>query len=264
MIKINIYNFLKRVKYFILLRFVIFNYNFYKYFRKCSYFEKYTFLDAEQTLNYLLKSEKSFIRFGDGEFNFLYGIETHFQKYDPFLKSILLEIVKNHTPNSSYILGIPILPIEKINYNSLQKKRKLKTWIRTEMFMKNKLSEKCVYGDPFIFRRAAVNEKLNISKLWENKIVLLVGSLTKYFRYRQLEITKKQYLIDCPNNNAFKEWKNIINNILEVIAINNLNKEDIVILISLGPTAKVIAYELSKKDLIVYDIGHHFDLKYRY
>lgn len=229
-------------------------------FSKSPAYSNYSFLDAGQTLEYLSRNKKSFVRFGDGEFAILYGFDIYFQRYDPLLKDLLLEIIESYTPDSPYLLGVPPIPIKNLDYSYMQKSKNLKYWTRAEAFMKTRLSKRCVYGDLFIFRRAAYS-RMEVPKLWGNKIVVLVGSMTKYFTDKQLEGAKDQYLVDCPLVNAFEEWEGINRNILEVITTNHLKNEELVILISLGPAAKVIAYELSKRPLVVYDVGHYFDLR---
>ena len=128
--------------------------------------------------------------------------------------------------------------------------------------MRNRLREDCFYGDPLIFKRA-LNKDIESFKLWENKSVLLVGSMVKYFKNQQLELIKKQYLIEAPATDAFREYQNILKDILKVVNFRNLKRQDLVILICLGAATKPIVYELSKLNLVAYDMGTYFDLRYK-
>jgi len=223
----------------------------------------YEFLDAHQTLNYLLTKQKSFIRFGDGEFAILYGFDIYFQKFHPVLKNKLLEILEKYTPDSPYLLGIPPIPVESLDYSDLSKQKDLSQWKKAEAFLEKRLNKNCIYGDPFMFRRFGYKGEKNVFKLWRNKSVILVGSMTQYFKDKQLEGTKNKHLVNCPFINAFEEYKRIMRDILKIIIDNHLKEKELVILVSLGPTAKIITYELSKIGLLTYDVGHYFDVIFK-
>jgi len=226
-------------------------------------YSKYKFLDGKETLEYLLKNKKSFIRLGEGEFSLLYGLDTiaYSQKYYSCLKDSLIKIIKDYNPNSPYFLAVPRLPIEKLTYSGIRKKKKIAYWHKAEAFMRNRLREDCLYGDPLIFKRV-LNKDIESFKLWGNKSVLLVGSMVKYFKNKQLELTKKQYLIEAPATDAFREYQNILKDILRVANFRNLKRHDLVILICLGVATKPIIYELSRLGLIAYDMGTYFDSRH--
>jgi len=230
-----------------------------------SFWDRYRFLSKEQTLNYLLKNKKSFIRFGDGEFAILYGFDIPFQRYSPLLKNSLERIIRTYTLDSPYLLGLPFRFL-KMSYSDLKKIGKLAYWQKGKIFMQSYISERCIYGDSFTFRSTDIPgdsplKDQEIFELWRNKEVLLVGSMAKNFKNKYLPLAKAQYLLECPTTNAFEKREEIMGSIYEIIDSHRLRRENMIILISLGPAAKVIAYELSKKGLIVYDMGHYFDLR---
>lgn len=236
----------------------------YRYFLKPPSYDRYKFLNEKQTLEYLLKNKKSFIRLGEGEFSILYGfnVDLYQQKSNHLLREFFIKIIKDYNHDSPYLLGIPRLPIQKLSYFGIKKNKNLDYWYKVETFMRNRLKENCLYGDPLIFKRV-LNKNIESFKIWENKSVLLIGSMVKYFKNKQLELTKRQYLLEAPDGNAFKDYEDVVKNIFRIIDSNHLKKEDMVVLISLGPAAKVIIYELSKKGLIAYDMGTYFDLRYK-
>ena len=71
-----------------------------------------------------------------------------------------------------------------------------------------------------------------------------------------LNNTKSIKRIICPTINAFEVYDKIISSTL------NFNK-DILVLIALGPTATVLAYDLYKLNYQVVDIGH-IDIEYEF
>lgn len=230
-----------------------------------SFWDRYKFLNKEQTLDYLLKNKKSFIRFGDGEFTLLYGFDIRFQRYNPLLKSSLERIIRAYALDSPYLLGLPFQYL-KMSYSDLKKIGKLAYWQKGKILIQSYTSKRCIYGDSFTFRptdipRDSPLKDQEIFELWRNKEVLLVGSMVKNFKNKDLPLAKAQYLLECPTTNAFEKREEIIESIYDIINIHHLKRDNMIILISLGPAAKIITYELSKKGLIAYDMGHYFDLR---
>ncbi len=82
--------------------------------------------------------------------------------------------------------------------------------------------------------------------------------MIKYFKNKKIYRSAKTFQISAPKENAFKYHIEISKEILCIIKENNIKKENLVILISLGPAAKVIAYKLSKLGFLVYDMGYFF------
>jgi glycosyltransferase family protein len=60
----------------------------------------------------------------------------------------------------------------------------------------------------------------------------------------------------CPAKNAYRKYNDILSEILK-------QDKDKVILLSLGPTAKLLAFDLYKKGYRVLDIGH-IDIEYEW
>ena len=95
-------------------------------------------------------------------------------------------------------------------------------------------------------------------KIWEKKDILLIEG-----EYSRLGIgnnlfnnSKSIKRILCPAINAFKVYDKIINATLKYC-------ENRLILISLGPTATVLAYDLYKRGYQSLDIGH-VDIEYEW
>ena len=71
-----------------------------------------------------------------------------------------------------------------------------------------------------------------------------------------LDKAKSIKRILCPAENAFDKYEEILNNCLKF-------QKDCLILIALGPTATVLAYDLGNKGYHALDIGH-IDIEYEW
>ena len=98
-----------------------------------------------------------------------------------------------------------------------------------------------------------------LKKIWNNKDILIIeGENTRIGVGNDLINNAKSIKrIICPTINAFDVYDKIINEI--VIKI----KKQILILISLGPTATILAYDLSKMGYQAVDVGH-IDIEYEW
>ena len=142
-------------------------------------------------------------------------------------------------------------------------------WFKNYKFSFRKLLNKTkIYYNSFITRfftlyKNAISNKEYISKfktIWNNRDILIIeGDKTRIGIGNDLLINAKSIRrIICPNINAFK----VFYQILRFFNKNKIDK-DTLILISLGPTATILAYELCKLGFQSIDIGH-FDIQYEY
>ena len=142
-------------------------------------------------------------------------------------------------------------------------------WLNKYKFSLGKiLNKKKIYYNSFITRfmtlfKNKINNKKYISKfktIWNNKnIIIIEGDKTRVGIGNDLfNNTKSIKRIICPNENAFSVFDKILN----YFHTNNIDKKSL-ILISLGPTATILAYELCKLGFQSIDIGH-FDLQYEF
>lgn len=61
----------------------------------------------------------------------------------------------------------------------------------------------------------------------------------------------------CPSKSAFSVYDKILRNVLEV------HEKEELILIALGPTATILAYDLAEKGVQALDVGH-IDIEYEW
>jgi glycosyltransferase family protein len=107
-------------------------------------------------------------------------------------------------------------------------------------------------------KNKAKNRFLKIRRVWNNKEIIIVeGEKSRLGVGNDLfDNADSVKRIICPSINAFAKYDEILNQIKK----HNKSK---LILIALGPTATVLAYDLSKCGYHAVDIGH-IDIEYEW
>ncbi|AIU69548.1 hypothetical protein TEU_03875 [Thermococcus eurythermalis] len=231
-------------------------------------FHSDNFLNLVETISTVVKNRKSIIRFGDGEISLLLGFDIRFQEYTPELAYYLKRILKEYNDKSPYVLGIPWRYLV-MDSETLKKWKKTHFWIPFKIVFSRYFDPNTIYGDAFVFRhlaRIGVNifEKILLRiRPCPDEITIVANEYTRHTVTYLWKTTSDKYnltkditlnYINIPKRNAFLELHNIIDRIHE---IHTHCKNPI--LISAGPTGKVLSYILSDRGYWVLDIGHYFD-----
>ena len=220
----------------------------------------------EETLDKLINENCSISRLGDGEFDLIWGIDIQYQNVNDKLVKKLREILESN--EDKLLIGINnAFDLDYINkYNDFAKNY-WKGWLKDNKYRVLKLlSKKKQYYSALISRfyidyedKSSVSEYVEkLKKLWDKKDVLVVeGEFSRLGVGNDLfNSTNSIQRIICPSENAFDEYDEILKKILEY----GKNK---LILLALGPTATVLAYDLYKADYRAIDIGH-VDIEYEW
>ena len=165
------------------------------------------------------------------------------------------------------LIGIPdSLNFEYLNNLMPRTKRFWKRWIKKNKFRLIILHKKKIYYSSFISRFYIIQKDksnvLNYIKklklIWENKDVLIIeGEKSRFGVDNDLfDNIKSIQRILCPSKNAFFIYNKILKEALKT-------EKKKLILLALGPTATVLAYDLYKAGFQVIDIGH-VDLEYEW
>lgn len=237
-----------------------FNYFLRHYLFSFSYGD-YKFLRGQETLDYLRERKKSFIRLGDGEMAILYGFDVYFQRYSDGLRDALLKILAEYDQDGPYLLGLPIDFIERLSKDRFSQDKTLKCFKLSEAFLRDKLKKNNVYGDSLLFWDNLKKDWDFFKPLWEGKTAVLVGSMSKYFQKDDFPGASESFIVETPQKDAFEELGRIKDDVNKLEASKKIEKDKTVILVSLGPAAKPLAYDLSREGWIVYDTGHFFSQK---
>lgn len=220
----------------------------------------------EQTIDKLVNENCSISRFGDGEFDMICGVGMKYQKYDNILARRLKEVLDSK--EEKLLIGINNVIDLKYseNYNDFANNF-WKGWLHNNKFKLLKLlSKNKQYYSSNITRfyidykdKSGVAEYVkNLRRIWNDKDVVIVeGEYSRLGVGNDLfdNINSIQRII-CPSENAFEKYDDILNEILKI----DRNK---MIMLALGPTATVLAYDLYKKGYNAIDIGH-VDIEYEW
>ena len=217
-------------------------------------------MSIDETLDELLKTEKSLIRFGDGEFNIMNGYNIAFQEYNEELARGMKEILLTANQEEMLLCMPEVFKAFKgefpLDYNSeIFWKKELD---RYADFFKEYCQSK-IYGSAFISRPYIYNKDKScaqsqfekIKQLFEGEELLIVEGATSRSGVGNdlFDGAKSIKRIICPSHNAFDKIQEIKEEILE-------HSEGRLILLMLGPTAKVLAYQLSQLGHRALDFGH--------
>lgn len=211
----------------------------------------------------LIQSKKmSVIRFGDGEFDIIRGRDIPYQDYNPKLATKMKGLILKGNTNNVLIC----LPDVFQNINRYNKKCRHYYYelffYQNSKFLKEIEKTKNKYGSTFVSRPYIdLKDKKNSKKyfkklksLWQGKDILIVeGKYTRSGEGNDLFANAKSISrIIVPSKNAFNK-KTEIEQAIRKYAENKL------ILLMVGPTAKIIVSDLKLDDDFpnqMIDIGH--------
>jgi len=220
--------------------------------------------DTEETLSAIVYDQFSVSRFGDGEFALMRGENLIFQPYSSKLQVRLKLIIKSN--HNNLIICIPNV-FESVNWCT-EKSRKY--WIKHLNLHRSKiynlLDMKKEYYDTQVTRlyidhkdKSNVEKRFELmKKLWEDRdIVIVEGVQSRLGLGNDLFIKSKSIKrILCPSQDAYSKYEEILN------SVKKQDKTQL-ILIALGPTATVLAYDLAIIGYQAIDIGH-IDIEYEW
>ncbi len=219
-------------------------------------------VNAELTLNELKITNKSMARFGDGEFNLIWGEDLPFQRYDSELANRLKEILNSSDDN--ILIGIPdtFSSLEKYCPKSVDFFRKYQAYNRERIYSIIDLNKQ--FYDSLITRPYIIVQDRDYAKhvfdsfkqLWDGKdIVIVEGEGSRLGIGNDLfDNTKSIRRILCPAVNAFGRYSEILEECTKL-------PKNLLFIIALGPTATVLAYDLAKVGYRALDLGH-IDVEY--
>ncbi|MGQ3449470.1 SP_1767 family glycosyltransferase [Streptococcus pneumoniae] len=211
----------------------------------------------DETLDYILEHQSSIARFGDGEAAIMLGQSINYQHYDPQLAEELKFIFKQQS-NSQLVIGLQEGIKNRFNFVP----EALAFWRQYLEDYEEFYLEYCHnpwYGSTFISRpyidfldkSKSKSQFEKLKTIWEGRDILIVEGYTSRSGVGNdlFDGAKSIKRIICPSRNAYSKKAEIIEEILKY-------SEGRLILLMLGPTAKVLAYQLASKGLQAIDIGH--------
>ncbi|MDE5937575.1 MAG: GT-D fold domain-containing protein [Lachnospiraceae bacterium] len=218
----------------------------------------------EELVDQITTRHKSFIRFGDGEFELMRGNErAPFQKVDMELSKRLLEIFT--ISDEKILTGISNTygDLDQYTEEIAQGIREYMTE-ETRAFHLSVIDSDRTYYDAYLFKsympyKDKENTEKRISllrKIWDGRdIVFIEGDKTRTGYGNDLfDNAKSVKRILCPTFNAYSKYD-------EILACGKKVDKGCLILMVLGPAGKVLAYDLVQEGYQVVDIGQ-IDMDY--
>lgn len=232
--------------------------------------------NSRETIDYIIKNKCSVSRYGDGEFDMIFhylapfecSVGGSFQKYDEKLANRLYQILKEKHSNSNHIVCIPYWLFSGGSYYTISTQFFCKEYFcRNYKRLLTSIDQQRQYYDANISRfylsykdkSQCRNYILLMKKIWERRKVCFVEG-----EYSRLGVGNDLFSnadsirrIICPSVNAFECYDEILNTIRRLVS------KDELIIIALGHTATILAYDLSSYGFQAIDLGH-IDVEYEW
>lgn len=218
----------------------------------------------EKTLDEIIYNKKSLTRLSDGEFRIIFGKKAGFQVYNDSLSKRLLQILKYSEENILIGINIPYKKKDLEERSDASRKMWENFFPQVKLKLAQIINKNKKYYSALITRfYSTFRDRTNslkyiqkFKKIWDKRDILIIeGEKTRVgIGNDLLNNTKSIKRILCPVVNAFNVYDKILTTALKF-------DKNVLILIALGPTATVLAYDLFKYNYQVIDIGH-IDIEY--
>lgn len=218
----------------------------------------------DETIDELLQTEKSMVRFGDGEIVMIKGVDLMLQKASTEIADGLKEILSY--PHDDLMVTIPGI------FDGLSEHHRASRqfWRDHLLFCRKTYETYCnpdrIYYTTFVSRcyyftkdRTSCGEWFaKIRKIWENRDVVIVEGTRTHNGVGNdlLDTARSIERIICPPSDAYSA-------IPEILEACVTYEKDRLFLLSVGVAAKFLAAELFRQGYRVLDIGN-LDMEYEW
>lgn len=231
-------------------------------------FQKINILDSFESIQYIINHRCSVSRFGDGEFDLIRGGCEGYQKADVKLAESLKKVLKA-TDAPNHIVGVPYF-LKNVDgtikstrefWGDLVKEYGSK-WVKylkeDQLYIDTQISRFYVeYSD---YDRSTRQLQL-LKKIWQDRdVVIIEGNQSRTGVGNDLydNARKIERILGFPKN-AFAHYDKMFDAVKKHIR----PEEGKLLLLSYGPTATILAYDLAKLGYQAIDIGH-LDIEYEW
>ncbi|MBU3658440.1 MAG: DUF1792 domain-containing protein [Flavobacteriales bacterium] len=202
----------------------------------------------EDTIEEIVNNRKSISRFGDGEYSLVLYRNISFQTKSLSLAFRMFEILKEKSnPNCLVGIIVPVLNQGPLGQYSLRYLYENNIHI-LRMFTNKK------YYSARISREMTKESVVKLQNAWLNRNVIFVSGKNSRFdvNHKIFDGVKAKVSIWTLPVNAWSEYQKVLN---EVIS-ESKKIDDPLVICSIGPTATVMAYDLSSIGIQCLDLGH--------
>jgi len=217
-------------------------------------------IDAVTLLNEIYERKKSLARFGDGEFEIMRMKERPwFQKCSRRLSASLRTVLTSELPGLCLAVADDFGNLDKYTDAAADGIRDYIAKNNTrhdilKIIPPNKIYYDAYVSRPYIIYKNKSNAK-NVFQLWkkiwyDRDVLLVEGKSSRMGRGNDLlSDTRSVKRIVCPEKDAFEKYDDILRQIFKFAQKSDL------ILIKLGPTATVLAHDLTIHGYQAIDVG---------
>ena len=235
-------------------------------------------LNASETLEYILKNKCSLARFGDGDLDILTRTrETGYQRASEPLRIAMEKVLTSKQKNLLVCIPAVLIKFSDLKIYTNRAKYHFRNILpRFYKYLGQVLRRGTIYGDTQVSRPYMdtldkdYSEQIfnGFKKLFSVKTLIVIeGEKTRLGVGNDLLSGAQNVLrVLAPAVNAFDRCDEIFQKALEV-ASNQETKgdkpEEILFVLALGSTAKLLTYDLTAKGYRAVDVGH-LDIEYEW
>lgn len=225
------------------------------------------YLNYEQTIDDIIDNNKSIVRFGDELFDMLQGIGLYYgnwrQKYDPKLAEKMKEVISSRNPRMLVCFNPEFILKDKKWFKDTGIPEQYHLWTNSKIFLKDYYHKDTIYGSALCFTPSH-NKNIDYQKLknfFLTKHIIIVTSNIQ--RFQNIKLGKTTDFLEAPASDAWQSYEQIKKSLLPLLQKKNAPANEILMLISMGSAAKVLAYDLTNLGYTAWDTGQFFDLASR-
>lgn len=219
----------------------------------------------DECIDYINSQHASLARFGDGELICMYGRDLNFQRSTPDIQKALRRVSKSE--GKRCLIGIPDAFEHLERYTEVERN----FWCAHFYFHRSQwysfLRKDRKYASTYLSRFYSMEYNHDLSKwrlahlvtLWQDRdIIFIEGKDSKIGVGNDLfKNAQSIRRIIAPSKNAFDRYDQILS------VSKKYATPDCLFIIALGPTATILAYDLSEDGHQALDMGH-FDIEYEW
>ena len=233
----------------------------------CKWMRQPVVIGMAETIATIKERRASIARYGDGEFDIIWGRTEGYQGKDMVLSARLKEILRKNDLSDRFLVALPdcfgaldhFIPAAQQHWQIRLDKERIR-WVRL-------LNTKAPYYQAQITRfyfdwadKSQCQQWYDgLKRIWQDEHVLLVeGDKSRVGVGNDLfDNAASVRRLLCPAENAFSAYDQIL------AAVRQHATKDDLIFMALGPTATVLAYDLFREGYWAFDAGH-IDLEYEW
>lgn len=228
-----------------------------------SLYKEHTFLNVFETLDLLLSKRVSLARFSDGDIEQLTGAGEYppdsdwSQRSSRALRVRLEEVLRSRDPMLLIAHESPDV-FCKTRQEAARGGVVYNMWTDTRRILHKYLSKDVTYGHAHVFvpqHNPNFDWKRFHAYLADRDVIIITGGTSSLY---SVSLGRRVFFIEAGKDDAFERYDAIREDLAALIKAEGLEKNDVLMLASLGPTADILAYDLTKEGWQVWDTGHFF------